>query len=190
MPRTAREKSKTGMYNIILKGKTDVFRDDEDYEEFLSRLDNSQAEVLGLGLIKGGAFMCLNEGADGIAADIRTVVISYARYYNKKYNTEGRLFDGRFKSEPINSKSELINSVSIVQDITNITGEDARVTDNESTDYEMISFYASAMGKKKKPAAKAKPNKAAVLKPIKQQKSAPEPKPVPQQKKSLPSWLL
>lgn len=192
MPRKAREKSKTGMYNIILKGNIDIFRDDDDYDEFLLRLDNSSAEILGIGMISNYVFMCLKESEDGIAADMRTVIISYARYYNKKYNIEGRLFDGRFKSEPINSQKELINSVSIVQDVTQITGEDARVTDNESTDYEMIPFYASSMGLKnrrraiQKTVTKKQPVVSAINKPKEPEKKQPE----QQQKKSLPSWLL
>lgn len=192
MPRKAREKSKTGMYNIILKGNIDIFRDDDDYDEFLLRLDNSSAEILGIGMVRNYVFMCLKESEDGIAADMRTVIISYARYYNKKYNIEGRLFDGRFKSEPINSQKELINSVSIVQDVTQITGEDARVTDNESTDYEMIPFYASSMGLKnrrraiQKTVTKKPPVVSAINKPKESEKKQPE----QQQKKSLPSWLL
>lgn len=173
MARKAREKSKTGMYNIILKGNTDIFKDDEDYNEFIERLENSPAEVLGLGLINKYAFMCLHEGVNGIASDIRTVIISYARYYNKKYNTDGKLFDGRFKSEPINSDKELQNSVSIIQSVTKITGKDAYVTENDAVEYEMIPFYASAMGEK-----------------VKRQKSTPKLEKKIENKKSLPSWLL
>ena len=172
MARKAREKSRTGMYNIILKGNTDIFKDDEDYNEFIERLENSPAEVLGLGLISGYAFMCLHESESGIASDLRTVVISYARYYNKKYNTDGKLFDGRFKSEPINSDDELKNSVSIIQSVTKITGKEACVTENDMIEYEMIPFYASAMGQK----VKRQPPK------IEEKKE--------KNKKSLPSWLL
>ncbi len=195
MPRKAREKSKTGMYNIILKGNTDIFRDDDDYDEFLLRLDNSSAEILGIGMIKNYVFMCLKESEEGIAANLRTVIISYARYYNKKYDIEGRLFDGRFKSEPINSQKELLNSVSIVQDVTHITGEDARVTDNESAEYEMIPFYASAMGRKQMrrtvltPAPK-RTAKASAIKVKEPEKKVQEESPKPLPKKSLPSWLL
>lgn len=172
MARKAREKSRTGMYNIILKGNTDIFKDDEDYNEFIERLENSPAEVLGLGLISGYAFMCLHESESGIASDLRTVVISYARYYNKKYNTDGKLFDGRFKSEPINSDDELKNSVSIIQSVTKITGKEACVTENDMIEYEMIPFYASAMGQK-----------------VKRQSPRIEEK-KEKNKKSLPSWLL
>lgn len=175
MARKAREKSRTGMYNIILKGNTDIFKDDEDYNEFIERLENSPAEVLGLGLISRYAFMCLHESANGIASDLRTVVISYARYYNKKYNTDGKLFDGRFKSEPINSDGELKNSVSIIQSVTEITGKEACVTENDMAEYKMIPFYASAMGQKVK----------------RQQPSAPKiDEKKEKNKKSLPSWLL
>lgn len=37
MPRTAREKSKTGIYHIVLRGinKQRIFEENEDYQKFL-----------------------------------------------------------------------------------------------------------------------------------------------------------
>lgn len=123
--------------------------------------------------------MCVKESENGIAADIRAIIISYARYYNKKYSINGRLFDGRFKSEPINSQAELKNSISIVQSVTEITGEEAYVTENDMNDsYVMLPFYASAMGKKVKRETKNKSDK----------NNNSEEK--INNKKALPSWLL
>lgn len=156
MARTARAKSETGIYAVILKGKTDIFRSDEDYEDFIERLDDSDAEMLGFGLVHDRAFLCIKESAAGISADIRSIIISYARYYNKKYGSTGRLFDGRFKSEPINSEAETENCVRLVQDAVNITGKDGYTSVGGDGEYEMIPFFASAMGIKKTSAKRSK----------------------------------
>lgn len=208
MARKAREKSKTGMYNVILKGKIDIFRDDDDYQEFIDKMDESKAEILGFGLVRDFVFLCIRESESEIAADLRSIVISYARYYNKKYQTEGKLFDGRFKSEPIHNDAELGNSIRLVQAVSELTGKDGYVSDHEeSGDYEMIPFFAAAMGEKpirtprKKPVQKQQrkentppekidPPKQAE-KPTRKEETTPEkidpPKP---KQKNLPSWLL
>ena len=208
MARKAREKSETGMYNVILKGKIDIFRDDDDYQEFIDKMDESKAEILGFGLVRDFVFLCIRESESEIAADLRSIVISYARYYNKKYQTEGKLFDGRFKSEPIHNDAELGNSIRLVQAVSELTGKDGYVSDHEeSGDYEMIPFFAAAMGEKpirtprKKPVQKQQrkentppekidPPKQAE-KPTRKEETTPEkidpPKP---KQKNLPSWLL
>lgn len=201
MARAAREKSVTGMYNVILKGNKDVFLVDDDYINFIERLD--ELNVLGFGLIHDRVFLCVKESEKGIAADMRSIIISYARYYNKKYELEGKLFQGRFKSEPINSGSELQNSISIVQNVTDLTGEDGFVSQSKMIDFEMIPFFASSMGapkskKHRKPSVK-KPKAASAPEPTSKPKAAeskiienkPEPPaPKPKQNKNLPSWLL
>lgn len=140
----------------ILKGKADIFRSDEDYEDFIERLNDSDAEMLGFGLVRDYAFLCIKESAAGISADIRSIIISYARYYNKKYGSTGRLFDGRFKSEPINSDAEAENCVRLVQDAVNITGKDGYTSIGGDGEYEMLPFFASAMGIKRTSAKRSK----------------------------------
>lgn len=149
MARTARKKSDTGMYSVILKGKTDIFRNDDDYEDFIERMNNSDADILGFGLIRDHVFICIKESGAGISADIRSIIISYARYYNKKYGLSGKLFDGRFKSEPLNSVKEAENCVRLVQDVVNITGEDGYTSVGGDGAYEMIPFFEYDMGIKK-----------------------------------------
>ncbi len=38
---------------------------------------------------------------------VKSVVTSYARYFNRTYNREGKLFLGRFKSEPLETAEEI-----------------------------------------------------------------------------------
>lgn len=190
MARKAREISKTGMYNIILRGKTELFKDDEDYNRFVEGLSNPNWKVSAYGLVSNTAFLCVKESEAGIAADVRTVVISYARYYNKKYQTEGRLFDDRFKSEPINNKAEEQNSINIVLNAPYIIDTDGYVSD-DGGEYEMIPFYASAMGLKPQRKKSVGTVKQTEIKPepVPQEKEEPK-KPEPKQQKSLPAWLL
>ena len=54
---------------------------------------------------------------------LKPICTSYARYFNRTYQREGKLFYDRLKSEPINSESELKNVVSFVNRISSSLGE-------------------------------------------------------------------
>ncbi len=103
MARTAREKSATGMYSVVLKAYREIFAQKEDREEFLRRLEGV-CDVLKSSFEGDTAFLEIKESADGISSDMKRTVTSFARYYNKKYGLSGRLFDGRFKSKPIDDE--------------------------------------------------------------------------------------
>ncbi|MDD6484745.1 MAG: hypothetical protein PUF72_09280 [Clostridiales bacterium] len=173
MARKARARSSMGTYNIILCGKAGLFREDADYEHFLELMDKYISDVYGFSLTENTVCMAAGESEKGISMDLKPLITSYARYYNKKYNTDGKVFDGRFKSEPIESRKELENSAALAAAIPDITGKEGYVSEN-GKEYEMISFYAPVAGTVKK---KAAPKKAEVRAEKKK-------------KKNMPSWLL
>lgn len=195
MARKAREKSETGFYAVMLKGICDIFRGEDDYDEFISKLGGSAAEVLGGGLTKEYVFLCVRESAAGIASDMRSVIISYARYYNKKYGVSGRLFDGRFKSEPLRGGAEVRICVMSAKSLAASAGGRG-IGDGYEPDggFELTPLFAAAGKKtsaprKRKPSAAGKRPEDALPKPQSGGKAEPE-KQKRNEKKNLPPWLL
>ena len=46
--------------------------------------------------------LLVREQAEGLVPPIKSIAISYAQYFNYKYEHSGQLFQDRFKSEPVN----------------------------------------------------------------------------------------
>lgn len=107
MAREARKISGTGMYYIVLRGER-LFRDNDDEKKFMEMLGNyfEGGEVYAAALSDKEIRLVAKEAPKGISMTMKPLVISYARYYNKKYDLTGKLFAGRFKSEPIESETE------------------------------------------------------------------------------------
>ncbi len=211
MARKAREKSSTGMYNIIIKGTAPLFKNDEDYDFFMEGMVEYLEEVYAFALTPDVICMAVKESEKGIGLDLKPLMTKYARYYNKLNNLEGKLFADRFKSEPIESDNALKNSVSLIEDLLVLTKADGYTSVNGDGKYEMIDFYASLAGKKsaakKAPTAKksATPKKATAKKETPKKSVAPKvqkpkvekvkeevvEKPIEKKKNnSLPTWLL
>jgi putative transposase len=68
MPRRAREKSKSGIYHIILRGanRREIFHDDEDYMRFLETLEKykkkTEIKIYGWCLMGNHIHLLLEEG--------------------------------------------------------------------------------------------------------------------------------
>lgn len=107
MARVAREKSKTGIYHIVMRGinKQTLFYDDEDKEVFLSRLkivkEEKPYEIFAYCLMENHIHLLIEEKVEKIGDILRKVLSSYVYWYNSKYERVGNLFQDRFKSEPI-----------------------------------------------------------------------------------------
>ena len=202
MARKAREKSSTGMYNIILKSNEVLFKNDEDYNFFISILKDYITAVYAYALTPYYICLAVKESDKGIGPDMKPLITKYARYYNRTYQTPGKLFKDRFKSEPINNEKELKNSIAIISNIADLCGE-GRTLEKAKKTYEMIDFYAKVCNveitktKKSEPAskknavtktAKNPQAKKQEVKPLEEKKIAP--KITEQQRKNLPTWLL
>jgi len=107
MPRTARKKSETGIYHIIIRGinKQNIFEDDEDYEKFLQVVqqykDKSFYQIYAYCLMGNHVHLLLKIGQEPLAQIMRRICGSYVYWYNCKYKRIGNLFQDRFKSEPV-----------------------------------------------------------------------------------------
>lgn len=109
MPRTPRKISSTGFYHIMLRrnNKQQVFFDEEDYQKFYSLLVQYKTpcgyKCHAWCLMPNHVHLLfeIHDNMPGIA--MRHIVTGYVVWYNRKYDRGGHLFEGRYKSEPIES---------------------------------------------------------------------------------------
>ena len=118
MPRQERLHSATGIYHVMLRGinKQDIFEDDEDYIQFLKILNglvdrhDDDGHVLpahctfyAYCLMTNHIHLLMRELDEQIGESVKRIGVAYARYYNRKYERNGHLFQDRFLSEPVNN---------------------------------------------------------------------------------------
>jgi len=111
--RQARQRSKTGIYHIMVRGINgqNIFFDEDDYKRYLETLarisEEGEAQVLGYCLMSNHVHLLIHEGKDGISRIMKRLGGSYAYWYNWKYERKGYVFQDRFKSVNIEDDSYL-----------------------------------------------------------------------------------
>ena len=114
MPRQIRNLGKTGWAHIILRGinRENLFYDSADYERFLSTTERfrkeSDAEIAALCLMSNHVHILLKEENGCYAQIMKKIAVSYAAYYNKKYERVGHVFQDRFRSEAIRDDRQFL----------------------------------------------------------------------------------
>ena len=109
VPRKARERSRSGIYHIMLRGvnKQMIFEDIEDRWRFLRTVKRykevSGYFLYGYALMDNHVHLLIKEGKEGISAAVKRICSSYVYWYNEKYDRYGNLFQGRFRSETVES---------------------------------------------------------------------------------------
>ena len=109
MARRARKRSSTGIYHIILRGinRQIIFEDDEDCQRLLGALkqyrEDCGYEIYAYCLMSNHIHLLFKEGEEDLGITFRRLGASYVYWYNRKYNRSGYLFQGRYKSETVES---------------------------------------------------------------------------------------
>jgi putative transposase len=114
VPRTARIKSPIGIYHVMIRSISDtsLFKDNDDKDRYLELIKKYQ----NLFLFRVYAYCVMTTHAhfiiDCAGADIskfmKAINLSYAAYFNKKYNRHGHVFQDRFKSKVIADEKYLL----------------------------------------------------------------------------------
>lgn len=111
MARVTRVKSKTGIYHVMLRGvnRQIIFEDDEDRNMFITTLDSFRGDnrykLYAYCLMTNHVHILIKELDDDISTTMKRICVSYAFWYNKKYERCGNLFQDRFKSETVENDS-------------------------------------------------------------------------------------
>ena len=114
MARQARQLSASGIYHVMLRGinHTQLFYDDDDRLAFLERLAHLQDEgsfkLYAYALVGNHTHLLIEERTDGLALIVKRLTVSYSYWFNAKYQRSGYLFEGRFKSKPVEDDAYLL----------------------------------------------------------------------------------
>lgn len=113
-----RKESKTGFYHIFNRGvgRQIIFDDDNDRRLFIA-LMFKYCDVLQIHawcLMSNHYHLVVKSEPAPLAAFMRKLNSVYASYYNQKYGHIGHLFQGKYKSQPIESESHLLSAIRYV----------------------------------------------------------------------------
>lgn len=120
MPREKRGISVSKIYHVFSRGneKKPIFLEQDDYNQFIDILRRKRKvkpfTIYAYCLMKNHYHLIINEEENNISSIMSSINTTYAIYFNKKYDRVGHLFQGRFKSEAIESEDYLLAAVSYV----------------------------------------------------------------------------
>lgn len=113
MARKPRKYGETGIYHVILRGNNQelIFYDDKDRQFFLSKLNKYalelQLDLYSYCLMDNHVHLLIGKASSKMALFVKKLACSYVYYFNHKYNRTGHLFQGRYKSEPVETVAYL-----------------------------------------------------------------------------------
>ena len=115
MPRTARKKSYTQVYHVMLRGinRQQIFHDKEDYQYFISLLkrykESCGYQLFAYCLMGNHIHLLIQEGKETALGDaFRHIGSAFVYWYNIKYERVGHLFQDRYKSEAVEDNAYLL----------------------------------------------------------------------------------
>lgn len=107
MARKPRKYGNTGCYHVIMRGnnRETIFYDDNDRLFFISRLQKYKSElnieIYSYCLMGNHIHLLIGKANETMSLLVKKLACSYVYYFNHKYDRTGHLFQGRYKSEPI-----------------------------------------------------------------------------------------
>lgn len=113
MPRGPRRTSPTEIYHIMVRGneRKAIFAEGTDKERFLAAIREKKkgipVSIYAYCIMDNHAHLLLRGVLDPLAALMKNVGISFAKYYNAKYDRVGHVFQDRFRSEVIKTEAQL-----------------------------------------------------------------------------------
>ncbi len=95
--------------------KQTIFRDCDDYNKFLSLIDEKQENdsfiLYAWCLMPNHAHLLIKENREPIDTIFRSILTGFVVWYNSKYKHVGHLFQGRFKSQPVEDETYFLRAV-------------------------------------------------------------------------------
>lgn len=117
MGRTPRKRSESDVYHVFVRGvgRMQIFEDADDNTYALDLLRRMSFEegcsILAYCLMGNHFHLLVKMSLEDLSEAMRRLEVSYAQYFNGKYERVGTLFQGRFGSEPITSDEQLLAAV-------------------------------------------------------------------------------
>lgn len=110
MSKYLREFSSSKIYHIIIKGIDEgtIFYDDEDRNVFLNKLKVTKKKfkykILAYCLMNNHVHLVISIENENLSKGIQSLIIRYARYFNRKYDRKGPFVQNRFNSKKVESQ--------------------------------------------------------------------------------------
>ena len=107
MPRSERIRSESDIYHVVIRGNAQqlIFEDNRDRHMFLRHLrDYSQSEhvvIYAWCLMDNHVHLLLKADYELLPRLMKRVEVGYALSFNRKHGRTGHLFQGRYRSEPV-----------------------------------------------------------------------------------------
>lgn len=120
MARQAREKSESGIYNVMLRGinKEQIFKDEEDFKKFIQVLkdckEKSQFELYAYCLMGNHIHLLIKPDKEPIEQVFKRICGRFVYWYNVKYQRTGHLFQDRYKSEPVENDEYFLTVIRFI----------------------------------------------------------------------------
>ena len=120
MARARRATSESGLYHVFARGvgRCIIFEDDSDRQLFLSYLKRfltrSDLKIIAWCLMDNHYHLVLQGSMERISEGMKRLNSSYALAFNERHDRNGHLFQGRFRSEVIDSEEYLLTAVRYV----------------------------------------------------------------------------
>ena len=115
MARQARKMSLSGYFHVIVRGvgKQILFEDERDYRYYISLLKKYSGEmpitINTYCLMDNHVHLLLRDADNCLPQFMKKMGVSYAAYYNKKYERTGHLFQDRYLSEAVETREYLLS---------------------------------------------------------------------------------
>jgi REP element-mobilizing transposase RayT len=142
MPRYARKRSSSKVYHVMLRGinRMPIFLDNDDRNRFLETISRMKKEreyeIYVYCLMDNHIHLLMKEGEDTIQRSLKRIGVSYAYYFNKKYDRVGHVFQDRFRSETIENDSYLMAAARYIHNNPVMAG-----TVEKAVDYPWSSYH-------------------------------------------------
>jgi REP element-mobilizing transposase RayT len=117
MARKPRIQFEGAFYHIIVRGnqKQNIFLDDDDRNNYLERLQKYKTKynffLYAYVLMTNHVHLLIETPSDPISKIMQMVNFTYTRYFNKKYDKTGHLFQGRFISYLCDKENYLLSLI-------------------------------------------------------------------------------
>ena len=109
LPRKIRLWFPGAIYHIMSRGnhKHDIFLDEEDRHRYMASLLEARKEydfnLFAYCLMTNHVHLQIQTNQTDISTIMKRINMNYAQYFNRKYDTVGHLFQGRYRSELIDT---------------------------------------------------------------------------------------
>lgn len=110
MPRKAREESGTGYYHVISRGlnKNSIFKEKAERTRIANILRDTvklfNLVIISYAIMPNHLHLMIEGELGELSAFMAKVLHQYAKYYNRRNHRTGYVFEGRFKSIPIETE--------------------------------------------------------------------------------------